>query len=64
MPDAVRWPRCCGSPNIAASCATASFSSSAVAGPPSSAWLFGLSSIAVAYAAQAIAAGGLSICPA
>src|SRR3982750_3588120 len=50
VPDAVRWPRCCGRPNIAAICATASFSISAVAGPPSSAWLFGLSSIAVAYA--------------
>ena len=49
---------------MSASCATASRSISAVAGPPSSAWLFGLSSIAVAYAAQATAAGGLSIWPA
>jgi len=43
---------------------TASRSIAAVAGPPSSAWLFGLSSIAVAYAAHATGAGGLSICPA
>jgi hypothetical protein len=48
VPDAVRWPRWRSSPNIAASCATASFSISAVAGPPSSAWLFGFRSIAVA----------------
>ena len=34
-------------PNIAASWATTSFSIAAVAGPPSSAWLLGLTSIAV-----------------
>ena len=47
VPLLVRWPRCWPYPNIAASCATTSFSIRDVAGPPSSAWLFGLISIAV-----------------
>ncbi len=47
VPLEVRWPRCCGRPNIVASRATTSFSIAAVAGPPSSAWLLGLTSIAV-----------------
>jgi hypothetical protein len=36
----------------------------AVAGPPSSAWLFGLISMAARYPATAAGCGGLSICPA
>ncbi len=64
VPDAERCPRCSPSPNIAASSATASRSIAAVAGPPSSAWLLGLSAIAVAYAAHATACGGFSIWPA
>ena len=44
--------------------ATASRSIAAVAGPPSSAWLFGFSSIAAAYAAHATGWGGFSIWPA
>ncbi len=62
VPDEVRWPSAgAGTPSIARSCSTASRSIWAVAGPPSSAWLLGFSSIAVAYAAQATGAGGLSI---
>jgi hypothetical protein len=47
VPLLVRWPRCAVKPNIAASSATTSFSIRAVAGPPSSAWLLGLISIAL-----------------
>jgi hypothetical protein len=65
VPEDVRWPSAsAGSPNIRARSRTTSFSSSLVAGPPSSAWLFGFSSIAAAYAAAATGCGGLSICPA
>ena len=46
VPLVVRWPRWAPNPNMAASAATASFSIWPVAGPPSSAWLFGLISIA------------------
>ena len=46
VPLLVRWPRWVRKPNMAASSATASFSITEVAGPPSSAWLFGLMSIA------------------
>ena len=65
VPDEVRCPRCgAATPSIPASASTASRSMAAVAGPPSSAWLLGLSSIVVAYAAHATGAGGLSIWPA
>ena len=47
VPLVVRWPRWLPSPNMVASCAVTSRSIRAVAGPPSSAWLFGLISIAV-----------------
>ena len=47
----------------AASAATTSCSISAVAGPPSRAWLLGFSSIVIAYAAHATGCGGLSIWP-
>ena len=46
VPLLVRWPRWLPKPNMAASCATVSFSIADVAGPPSSAWLFGLMSMA------------------
>src|SRR5262249_61998770 len=59
-----RWPRWVSRPNIAASVATASFSIWPVAGPPSSAWLFGLMSIAARYPATAAGCGGLSVGPA
>jgi hypothetical protein len=49
---------------MAASVATASFSIWPVAGPPSSAWLFGLISIAARYPATAAGCAGLSIWPA
>ena len=49
---------------MAASSATASFSITEVTGPPSSAWLFGLMSIAARYPATAAGCGGFSICPA
>jgi hypothetical protein len=65
VPLAVRWPSVsAGRPNIAARSRTTSFSISLVAGPPSSAWLFVLTSIAATYAAAATGCGGLSICPA
>ena len=46
VPLVVRCPRCDAKPNMPASWLTTSFSMAAVAGPPSSAWLFGLMSIA------------------
>ena len=46
VPLVVRWPRWVPKPNMSASCAVTSRSIRAVAGPPSSAWLFGLISIA------------------
>jgi hypothetical protein len=49
---------------MAASLATTSFSIAEVAGPPSSAWLFGLISIAARYPATAAGCGGFSIWPA
>src|SRR5437899_1731307 len=57
VPDAARCPRCVPSPNIAARSATTSRSIAAVAGPPSSAWLFGFSSIGRAVARAFAAAG-------
>jgi hypothetical protein len=65
VPLDVRWPRLsCGRRNIAAIAETASRSSAAVGAPPSSAWLLGLMSMAMRYAATAAGDGGLSICPA
>ena len=64
VPLLVRWPRWVRKPNMAASSATASFSITEVTGPPSSAWLFGLMSIAARYPATAAGCGGFSICPA
>ena len=49
---------------MAASTATASRSIAAVAGPPSRAWLLGLTSIAARWAAIAAGWGGFSIWPA